>query len=427
MYAGAGSAPLLAAAASWERLAAQWSSVADSYQATVSELAGESWRGPSSAAMLAAVKPYAAWMHAMAAHTAHTADQARAAAAAYQEAFAATVPPPVVAANRAALTSLVAGNVMGRNAAAIAANHAEYEQMWAQDAAAMHTYAARSAAAAALAPYPTPPQTTGSAAQTDAAAATPGPLTRLAQQIVANPTVEALNKFLVMVNSVNGNILGDGLIEGELQYMMLIPAYSGAATAAKGFAGALGLVPAAAGAAASAGTVGAVETAGAVGTAGAAGPAVAAGFGRAMPIGGLSAPPSWVVTAAEIRLAAMALPANPAGLAAAAEGGLPGGLLAGMPPVAGVVNAPGGGSAAGLVISPLTRESGAAGAAHRPRDGQCGSSAAAGPASEADDRSLAELRRTVAELTRDCELLEDSAETLLRAAGVAPAPPGAGR
>ena len=46
-----------------------------------------------------------------------------------------TVPPAVVAANRAQLATLVATNVFGQNTPAIAATEAQYAEMWAQDAA----------------------------------------------------------------------------------------------------------------------------------------------------------------------------------------------------------------------------------------------------------------------------------------------------
>jgi PPE-repeat protein len=99
--------------------------------------------------------------------------QARAAAAAYETAFAATVPPPAIAANRAQLMSLIASNVLGQNTPAIAATEAHYDQMWTQDAAAMYGYAGSSAAATQVTPFTQPTQTTnpgGNAAQAATAA-----------------------------------------------------------------------------------------------------------------------------------------------------------------------------------------------------------------------------------------------------------------
>ena len=69
------------------------------------------------------------------------------AAAAYEAAFAETVPPPVVAANRSLLAALVATNFFGQNTSAIATTEAQYGEMWAQDTGAMQGYAAASASA----------------------------------------------------------------------------------------------------------------------------------------------------------------------------------------------------------------------------------------------------------------------------------------
>ncbi|ORA19497.1 PPE family protein [Mycobacterium arosiense ATCC BAA-1401 = DSM 45069] len=88
-----------------------------------------------------------------------TATQARAAAA-YELAHAMTVPPPVVAANRAQLAALVATNFFGQNTAAIAATEAQYAEYWAQDAAAMYGYSANSTAAARFSPFSPPRRTT---------------------------------------------------------------------------------------------------------------------------------------------------------------------------------------------------------------------------------------------------------------------------
>ena len=141
MYAGPGSGPMMAAAAAWDGLTAQLETFAARYSAVVSELQGHSWSGASSAAMAAASAPYVAWVTTTAQQSGQAANQARAAAAAYEAAFVATVPPAVVAANRALLATLVATNYFGQNTPAIAATEAAYAEMWAQDAAAMYTYA----------------------------------------------------------------------------------------------------------------------------------------------------------------------------------------------------------------------------------------------------------------------------------------------
>ncbi|BCZ22976.1 PPE family protein [Mycobacterium senriense] len=172
MYVGPGSAPMLAAAAGWDALAAELHSAAASYESVISNVAG-AWQGPSSGIMAAATAPYTAWMSATAAQAEQTANQARAAAAAYEIAFLATVPPPVIATNRAQLMALVATNFLGQNTPAIMATEAQYAEMWAQDAAAMYGYAASSATAAQITPFGDPPQTTnpgGTAVQAAAVA-----------------------------------------------------------------------------------------------------------------------------------------------------------------------------------------------------------------------------------------------------------------
>ncbi len=163
MYAGPGSGSMVAAAAGWNGLAAQLHSAASSYGSVISGLTGEPWLGPSSTAMEAAVAPYVAWMSATAAQAEQAASQAQAAASAYETAFAMTVPPPMITANRTQLASLVATNVFGRNLPAIAATEAQYGEMWAQDAAAMYGYAANSAAATQVTPFTAAPQTTNAA------------------------------------------------------------------------------------------------------------------------------------------------------------------------------------------------------------------------------------------------------------------------
>ncbi|HEX5253484.1 MAG TPA: PPE family protein, partial [Mycobacterium sp.] len=114
---------------------------------------------------------YLAWMSTTATQAELAATQARAAAAAYETAFVMTVPPPVIAANRTLLMTLVATNLLGQNTPAIAATEANYAEMWSQDAAAMYGYAGSSAAASTLMPFAPPPTTTNPAGAADQAAA----------------------------------------------------------------------------------------------------------------------------------------------------------------------------------------------------------------------------------------------------------------
>ncbi|MEB3981322.1 PPE family protein [Mycobacterium sp. 663a-19] len=173
MYVGAGAGPLLAAAAAWDELAAELQTTAASYGSTIDGLTATPWTGPSSLAMAAAAARYVAWMSATGAQAEQAAAQAKLAAGAYETAFAATVPPPVIAANRSLLATLIATNFLGQNTPAIAATEAQYMEMWAQDAAAMYAYAGASATASQLSPFTEPPRTTnesGGATQSAAVA-----------------------------------------------------------------------------------------------------------------------------------------------------------------------------------------------------------------------------------------------------------------
>ena len=163
MYVGAGSGPMLAAAAAWDSLAADLQSAASSYGSTVGGLVAGAWTGPSSTTMAAAASPFVTWVSSAAAQAEEAAAQAKLAAGAYETAFAATVPPPVIAANRALLAVLVATNFLGQNTPAIATTETHYLEMWAQDAAAMYAYAGSSSTASQLTPFTEPPQTTNTA------------------------------------------------------------------------------------------------------------------------------------------------------------------------------------------------------------------------------------------------------------------------
>jgi PPE-repeat protein len=164
MYSGPGSAPMRGASAAWNLLAAELESAATQYQSTIDALDDE-WLGPTSATMAAAVDPYITWMSTTGAQAEQTAAQTSAAASAYEAAYAMTVPPLEVAANRTQLAMLVATNVIGQNTPAIAANEAMYGEMWAQDAAAMYGYAGSSAAASSVKAFSQPPETSNPAAQ----------------------------------------------------------------------------------------------------------------------------------------------------------------------------------------------------------------------------------------------------------------------
>lgn len=226
IYSGPGSRPLLAAAAAWDRLAAELHSAAASYGSVITRLTDGPWQGSAASSMLAAALPQVAWLRATAGRAEQAAAQAVVAAGAYEAAFAETVPPAVIAANRALLAQLMVTNVLGQNTAAIAATESQYAEMWAQDAAAMYGYAGTSAAASALPPFePAAPATNpaGVAGQTAAVAqavgasdkaqvldAVPQTLSSLAG-LTSNPPA---NPALSLGGMIGLNPEGDGIVVG---------------------------------------------------------------------------------------------------------------------------------------------------------------------------------------------------------------------
>src|SRR6202453_2892347 len=155
---GEGSGSLFLAASAWDGLASDLSASASSFQSVLSSLANGAWSGPASLSMAAAAAPYVTWLSAAAETAQAAASQARTAASAFESALAATVPLPLVTANRASFTSLVETNYLGQNTPAIAATEFDYVEMWAQDVTAMLGYhTGATSVAAAVSPFSLPP------------------------------------------------------------------------------------------------------------------------------------------------------------------------------------------------------------------------------------------------------------------------------
>ncbi|MGE2817420.1 PPE family protein [Mycobacterium heidelbergense] len=371
MHAGAGSGPMLASAAAWEGLAAELSSVATSYEAVVSGLAGGLWLGPASVSMSAAAAPYVAWMNITAEHAAQTASQARSAAAAYEAAFAAHVPPAVIAENRALLLLLVATDIFGQNSVAIAETEAQYAQMWAQDATAMYAYASASAVASQLTPFTAPAQNTnpaGAGAQLAAVSQASG------TAVAGQSSSSLLPQLISAVPNVLQNVGSGNSIATTADLLNL---GSGGAFVASGILYLLD--PLLGGSTIGATTVPLASPGGCygpgLGAPGLGSTAMAAGlgrtdvlasFGQAASISGLSVPPTWAAAAPAIARAATGLPAPTlAGLSEAGVDGLGygyGGMLPGslMAAAAGGGGAAGGGWAAKRAGAAAQRAGGAA-------------------------------------------------------------------
>lgn len=167
IYTGPGSGSLLEAAAAWTQLSSELLTSATATQSVITNL-DSTWTGPGSVAATAATAPYVAWLEQASATAAANAALAGQAAALFEAARAASVPPAVIAANRAMLLALISTNFFGQNTPLIQATEHQYEVMWATDGVAMDTYAAAAEANNnALQEASPPPQT--------ALATTPGP------------------------------------------------------------------------------------------------------------------------------------------------------------------------------------------------------------------------------------------------------------
>ncbi|OBG34373.1 hypothetical protein A5672_23005 [Mycobacterium alsense] len=348
MYFGPGSGPMLAAATAWDGLAGSLHAAASAYQSELAALTVGPWLGPASELMAVAAAPFVAWTRISAAQAEQAANQAKAAAAAYDVAFAATVPPPVIAANRAELVALVATNIFGQNTPAIAATEAQYAEMWAQDAAAMYAYAGASALATALTPFSPPPRNTnsaGPATQAAAVAQATGTSAGSAQSTVSSvpQAMSAVPAALSSLAATPAQSVPVDLIDvlGSLSGIFLDPEIGSAGLVTSTIAlpydvvGALtgfhtdDIVSGWAGMQPFPGVGPQPPTPFPVVTNLAGGSAVTAGLGEARPVGALSVPPSWTAETTMIRPLAVALPA--AGTAAAeASAGSAGSLFSQM-------------------------------------------------------------------------------------------------
>ncbi|WP_142926590.1 PPE family protein, partial [Mycobacterium marinum] len=210
IFSGAGSGPLLSAAAAWDGLAGELGSAAAAFSSVTSALTGSSWQGPASAAMANVASGYLGWLASTGVQAGQAASQARIAAAAFEATVAATVHPVAVLANRTQLVSLVTSNLLGFNAPAIATVEAEYEQMWAQDVAAMFGYhTGASAAVAALTPFTQVLQSPAAAAVQTAIIDFPG-RTNIFNAGLGNLGVGNVGFASVGDGNVGGGNLGDG-------------------------------------------------------------------------------------------------------------------------------------------------------------------------------------------------------------------------
>lgn len=363
MYAGPGSASLVAAAKMWDSVASDLFSAASAFQSVVWGLTVGSWIGSSAGLMAAAASPYVAWMSVTAGQAQLTAAQVRVAAAAYETAYGLTVPPPVIAENRTELMTLTATNLLGQNTPAIEANQAAYSQMWGQDAEAMYGYAATAATATeALLPFEDAPLITNPGGLLEQAVAVEEAIDTAAANQLMNNVPQALQQLAQPAQGVVPSSKLGGLWTAVSPHLSPLSNVSSIANNHMSMMGTgvsmtntlhsmlKGLAPAAAAQAVQTAAQNGVQAMSSLGSSlgsSGLGGGVAANSGRAASVGSLSVPQAWAAANQAVTPAARALPLT--SLTSAAERG-PGQMLGGLP--VGQMGARAGGGLSGVLRVP---------------------------------------------------------------------------
>ncbi|TXH28446.1 MAG: PPE domain-containing protein [Mycobacterium sp.] len=137
---GPGTGPMLAAAASWNALAAQYGEVAREIRQVLVAVRTGVWQGPTARRYVAAHHRYLGWLDDVAMASASTASQLELTVSAYSLAVSQMPTLAELALNHSTHTQLIATNFFGINTVPIALNEADYQRMWIQAATAMSVY-----------------------------------------------------------------------------------------------------------------------------------------------------------------------------------------------------------------------------------------------------------------------------------------------
>ncbi|WP_193321262.1 PPE family protein, partial [Mycobacterium tuberculosis] len=139
IYEGPGADSLSAAAEQLRELAYSVETTAESLEDELDEL-DENWKGSSSDLLADAVERYLQWLTKHSRQILETAYVIDFLAYVYEETRHKVVPPATIANNREEVHRLIASNVAGVNAPAIADLDAQYDQYRARNVAVMNAY-----------------------------------------------------------------------------------------------------------------------------------------------------------------------------------------------------------------------------------------------------------------------------------------------
>lgn len=212
LMVGAGSAPMLQAAAGWEALALSLETQADELSASLAQLSA-TWTGAASEQAIQAATPMIMWLRTTSLQAHKRALQAAAQAGAHTTALAETPPIPEIEENHITHAVLEATNFLGVNAVPIGINEEDYfVRMWNEAAAAMDGYHAETLVNTTFEPIaPMPPivvpgvgEAGGAVGMAEAAAMAPGAAIREATfaHVTAQATAESTALQVGRVGSV---------------------------------------------------------------------------------------------------------------------------------------------------------------------------------------------------------------------------------
>ncbi|WP_082129632.1 PPE family protein [Mycobacterium haemophilum] len=136
---GPGSTPIRTAVKAWGDLTVEFYTQMGRWKNQVSATQ-DSFKGPAARHFIGAANQYTSWLNGHAGTASATAVYLGLAAQAYDRAVKAMVPTSAIVANRAAALTMKTTNLLGQFTTKIAELDRAYQEMWAQNAAAMNEY-----------------------------------------------------------------------------------------------------------------------------------------------------------------------------------------------------------------------------------------------------------------------------------------------